>query len=98
MSWSMLTFDFWHRMVAVATVPADWRDLYSREVAWVCESYAMAKVIVCDAAMRLENAMETLRPSFRRYIVNFLNDILPKMPRVAQETDAPNTFCRLPGA
>lgn len=31
---------------------------------------AMAKVTVCDVARRMGNAMGTLRPSFRRYVVN----------------------------
>lgn len=30
----------------------------------------MARAIVCDAAKRIENAMETLRLSFRRYMIN----------------------------
>lgn len=51
--------------------------------------------IASDAARRMENAMETLRSSFRRYIVNLSNDIIPRT-RVTQETDAPNTACRLP--
>lgn len=30
----------------------------------------MARVIVCDAAKKIENAMETLRLSFRRYMTS----------------------------
>ena len=31
---------------------------------------AMATVIVCDVGMRMENAMEALRLSFRRYMAS----------------------------
>ena len=72
--WNMLTFDFWHRMVAAAGALAESGGLCSGELAWVCErqamAMAMAKVTVCDVARRMENAMGTLRPSFRRYVVN----------------------------
>ena len=35
--WNMLTFDFWHRMVAAAGALAESRGLCSREEAWECE-------------------------------------------------------------
>lgn len=55
-------------------------------------------VIVCDAVRRMENAVETLRPSFRGIIVQPLKRYPPKTPHVTRETDASNTVCRLPGA
>lgn len=65
-------------MVAVATVLADWVHWCLEGLAWVHEhqaramamvtAVAMAMVIVCDVRKRVENAMETLRLSFRRYM------------------------------
>lgn len=67
-------------MVLAATVPADLGDLCSREVAWVDEHWAMvtatatvmvmATVTVCGASTRMENAMETSRPSSSKYVAN----------------------------
>ena len=57
---------------------------------------ALTMAIECDAAKRTENAMETLRLSFRRYIVSLPNENLPKFARVTLELDALETVDRLP--
>lgn len=70
-------------------VPADLGDLCSKEVVWVGEHWATATamamvramvratVTVCGAAKRMENAMETSRPSFCYYMANLSNCKLP---------------------
>ena len=70
MLWKRLTFGFWRKMVAVATVLADWGHWCLKEVVWVFERQvsaramvtvvAMAMVIACDAVRMMENAKETL--------------------------------------
>lgn len=57
---------------------------------------ALAMAIDRDAAKRTENAMETLRLSFRRYIVGLSNENLPKFARVTPELDTLETVNRLP--
>ena len=67
-------------MVAVATVLADSGHWCLEGLAWVYEhqaramatvtAVAMVMAIVCDVGKRMENAMETLRLSFRRYMAS----------------------------
>ena len=56
----------------------------------------LATAIECDAAKRTENAMETLRLSFRRYIVSLSSNNLPKFARVTPKPDPLETVYLLP--